>query len=233
MNEDDVNRQLKNLISFIKKEAKERVDELRDEGEQEFNSEKNRIIQENKAKINAEFEKRKKALEARKKIAFSNELNHARLGSLKAREESLQEVYATAFHSLAAIEKGPNYPTLLINLILQGLYLIREETVIIVARQEDIAIIRPKLQNIIGTYREKTGDSVNLVIDDRHFLAPSPSNVAEGVASCAGGVVLSAREGRIMCNNTFEQRLNLAYENLLPSVRTSLFGASSSRRHFD
>lgn len=68
MNEDDVNRQLKNLISFIKKEAKERVDELRDEGEQEFNSEKNRIIQENKAKINAEFEKRKKALEARKKM---------------------------------------------------------------------------------------------------------------------------------------------------------------------
>lgn len=69
-----MNRQLKNLISFIKKEAKERVDELRDEGEQEFNSEKNRIIQENKAKINAEFEKRKKALEARKKMYASSPL---------------------------------------------------------------------------------------------------------------------------------------------------------------
>lgn len=40
----------------------------------------------------------------------------------------------------------------------------------------------------------------------------------------SGGVVLSALQGKILCNNTFEQRLALASEGLLPEIRGILFG---------
>jgi vacuolar-type H+-ATPase subunit E/Vma4 len=39
----------------------------------------------------------------------------------------------------------------------------------------------------------------------------------------AGGIVLAAKEGKILCNNTLEQRLSLASEGLLPEIRGILF----------
>ena len=45
--------------------------------------------------------------------------------------------------------------------------------------------------------------------------------------SSSGGIVLSAREGRIVCNNTLEQRLALASEGLLPEIRAILFGSAN------
>lgn len=46
----------------------------------------------------------------------------------------------------------------------------------------------------------------------------------------SGGVVLSAQEGRIVCSNTLDQRLQLAYEQLLPEIRKTLFGKSATRK---
>jgi V-type H+-transporting ATPase subunit E len=42
--------------------------------------------------------------------------------------------------------------------------------------------------------------------------------------------VLSAHEGRILCNNTLDERLALAFEQRLPEVRIALFGRSSTRK---
>jgi V-type H+-transporting ATPase subunit E len=50
------------------------------------------------------------------------------------------------------------------------------------------------------------------------------------VLDSSGGILISAKGGRILCNNTLEQRLALAYEALLPAIRISLFGASESRK---
>lgn len=43
-------------------------------------------------------------------------------------------------------------------------------------------------------------------------------------------MVLSAQEGRILCSNTLDQRLHLAYEQLLPEIRKTLFGKSLTRK---
>jgi V-type H+-transporting ATPase subunit E len=38
-----------------------------------------------------------------------------------------------------------------------------------------------------------------------------------------GGVLLTALGGKIVCDNTMASRLNLVYEELLPSIRAILF----------
>ena len=38
-----------------------------------------------------------------------------------------------------------------------------------------------------------------------------------------GGVLLTALNGKIHCDNTMASRLNLVYEELLPSIRAILF----------
>lgn len=45
----------------------------------------------------------------------------------------------------------------------------------------------------------------------------------ENHLACSGGVLLSAKEGKIICNNTLDMRLAYAYETSLPLVRRILF----------
>ena len=40
-----------------------------------------------------------------------------------------------------------------------------------------------------------------------------------------GGVVASSANGLIVCSNTLDERLRIAYAQTLPDIRTSLFGA--------
>ena len=49
------------------------------------------------------------------------------------------------------------------------------------------------------------------------------SNLPE---SSFGGVLLTALNGKIVCDNTMSSRLNLVYEELLPSIRAILFPES-------
>lgn len=49
----------------------------------------------------------------------------------------------------------------------------------------------------------------------------------------AGGVIVTSLGGRIACDNTLEQRLDVASAGMLPALRVALFGASASRKFFD
>lgn len=52
---------------------------------------------------------------------------------------------------------------------------------------------------------------------------------AEGSLSCVicstGGVVVTSANGLIVCSNTLDERLRIAYNQTLPDIRTALFGA--------
>ena len=47
----------------------------------------------------------------------------------------------------------------------------------------------------------------------------------ESSACSTGGVVVASADGQIKCNNTLDDRLRIAYMQLLPDIRTTLFGA--------
>lgn len=74
-------------------------------------------------------------------------------------------------------------------------------------------MVKSSLSDASQQYEKLVGKKVNLSVDTEEFL------------QCAGGIVLSALEGRILANNTLEARLQMAYDAALPKVRTTLFGA--------
>jgi len=226
-----ISNQLRQMVQFIISEAEEKAREIAAKADEEYNSERNTILQNERQKIVKDYERKMKQVEVKRKIEYSNQLNSARLRILKAREDCMQTVLSDAQSRLCEIAKDPNYGKLLESLIIQGLVKMGEDEVEIICREEDDALVRAALPKAIDEYRAITGQQVRLILKDDRRLPPAATADRSGPSS-SGGVLLASKEGRILCNNTLDQRLSLAYESLLPELRLLLFGASKSRKFF-
>lgn len=151
-----------------------------------------------------------------KRIAHSHEYNGARLQVLKAQDECTQALVERARTALLKIVADPaRYEPLLRDLIVQAALTAKEAEVRIVCREADRALVAKVLPAAAEEYRKRRGDGaeVRLTIDEAASLP----------ASGAGGIVLTALDGRIVCSNTIEARLAIAFEGKLPEIRRILF----------
>jgi len=157
-------------------------------------------------------------------------LNQARLRSLKAREDAVNRVIGDAFKRLTTISSSPDYENLLVLLIVQALIKLEEPAAAVLCREQDEGLVRSAIPKAIQQYQELTGREAKLTLSSQR-ISPITFEGLEA-PSCAGGVILSAHDGKILCNNTLEQRLQTAFEQLLPTIRTILFGHSATRKFF-
>jgi len=219
MNDQEVFAQINQMVQFIHQEAKEKAAEIKLKTDEEFNIEKLRMVEAEKQKIRAEYERKEKQVEVQKRIAQSNEVRISRLKCLKARDDAMQAVLAEAASKLPAIASGPGYPALLEKLVLEGLIQLADQKVKIkaVAGQEAaakkaIAAAEPKFK----AWAAKTkGDAWASTID----ITFDPDSLKTGL----GGVELVGFGGKITLTNTLQSRLMLAYETQLPKLRAALF----------
>jgi len=226
MNNAQVEKQIENMRAFIRKEAEEKRQEILDKAKEECTQEKARIVQAEKQKLRKEYERKEKKLETDKKIAYSNQLNQSRLKVLKAREDIIVQLKERAQQGLADIgQPGPEYETLLQQLILQALVKLDENKVSLRCRREDEGSVKKVLSAAVEAYKANTGKAASISIDTVNYLPSGPGKVTSG-PSCCGGVVLSAQEGRIMCDNTLDQRLVLAFDANIPKIRQLIFSGS-------
>ncbi|GAM25047.1 hypothetical protein SAMD00019534_082220, partial [Acytostelium subglobosum LB1] len=233
MSDEQIRNQLKQMQNFILNEAKDKAEEIKSKASQEFTSEKGRIFQTEKLKIIKEYEKKTKLIEVQKKINLSNELNKARLSVLKVREESLREVIVEAQKKLALVSADKErYHGILRGLIIQGLNKLGEQQVLLVCRQEDIGMVEKAAPEAAAHYKQKTGMTVTITVDKTRFLPAGPSALSKG-PTCCGGIILSALEGRIICKNTLDARLEICFDQMTPIVRTTMYGPTESRKFFD
>jgi len=232
MDDEEVQKQLDHMVKFIYREADDKAKEIQQKAQEEFSIEKARIVTEAKLKIMKDFERKEKQIETKKKIAYSNELNNARLRLLKARDEGVQKILSDAQAALATLTSDPaKHKQLLQNLIVQGLVKLDESEVKVVARPEDAALVAEVLPKAVAEYTKKTNKQVRADLEKTMQLPPGPGKkVGE---FCSGGVVLSAHEGKIVLSNTLDARLLMAYEQQLPLIRTTLFGKSVTRVYYD
>jgi len=76
----------------------------------------------------------------------------------------------------------------------------------------------------VDYFAKKHGKKVKVILDIKRPLPPSKALAGpKALTTCAGGIILSTRGGRIICNNTLDVRLQLAYEAAVPAVRAKLF----------
>jgi V-type H+-transporting ATPase subunit E len=231
MNDAAVAKQLENMVSFIKKEAEEKAEEILAKAEEDFTIEKAKKVQAQKLKLMKEFERKMKEVEVQKKIAFSNEVNKSRLRILKTQEEAVQAAVNKASSQLSSITKNTEqYQTLVRRLLVEGMIKIDEPAIAVRCRQEDKSLVEAVLHQAEQDYKVAKKKDCKLSLDSKHHLAPAtPSGASQ--ETCAGGVVLSAQDGRILVNNTLDMRLKYAFEVALPEIRQRLFGDAKIPHH--
>merc|ERR1711998_254811 len=184
MSQEQVSKQIENMVNFIIREGKEKSDEIRVKADEEFNIEKLRLIESEKAKLRTEYERKEKQAEIKKRIQQSNQVAASRLKLLQARDQAVADV--------------------------------RE------------AAVKAAIDPALSALKSKTGKTVKASLDTSSYLPAGPRAGFEG-ETCCGGVVVSDVSGRISVANTLDSRLNIVYQQKLPDIRKTLFGASKTR----
>jgi len=226
----EADRQIKQMIAFIKQEAKEKAEEIRQKTSEDKSIEKLSYKAKESKVIREEFEKLRKEKLTLKKIHRSTKINEARFTVMSKRNDLLNILKKEIASGLNDVHQNPQYGKFLRFLIVESCLAIMEDTIEVICRKEDLKIVEGEINNCKEEYcriiKRDCGvtPKLNLSLNkEGKFLPPHPSSKNQG-ESCSGGVVLSACNGRITLNNTFEARLDKAFADQKPTMRAMLFG---------
>lgn len=230
MNDIEAKARVDQMIRFVEQEAKEKANEIESKTEQEYNLAKSKYLHQAKEKIEAEYEKKWKSLDVKKRIAHSTVINNARMDIMRAKNDCINSLTKDARLEVAARLSADrqNNKKLLHGLILEGLIKLIESEVTVMCRQEDLDIVEEVVASVAIEYSEvmlrETGRnySVKVLVEKSKHLPPAPE-AESNLPSCCGGVVLVCHNGQIRCNNTLDERLKLISTNCLPLLISMLF----------
>lgn len=220
------------VYRFIKQEAEEKSSEISVAAEEEFNITKLQLLESEKAKVRRDYERREKAIVVKKKVEHSKLLNESRLKVLQAREDAVQAVIKDAQKSLGTLSMNASeYESLMLALIVQGMYKLKENAVKVRCREIDVSLVQSLLPRASKLFSEKYGSNApDVTLDEKNPLPPPPRDVPSSdgfheYSFCSGGVVVASADGSIECSNTLDDRLRIAYTTNLPEIRSKLFGS--------
>ncbi|KAH9369820.1 hypothetical protein HPB48_008570 [Haemaphysalis longicornis] len=202
-----------------------KVEEIDTKAEEDFYTEKCRLVQQQKLLILDVYKTKQKNVERQKKIQRSQVKNAARLKILSAMNEHVTRVVAETKKKLTVItDQEKRYRPFLERLILEGLYRLQAKNVVLVCRKKDVKDVQAALEVAVKTFRKKTNILNCSVVIDKNASLPEDA---------FGGVVLSSNGGKIRVVNTLSSRLDLIASRIMPQIRTALFGPNKHRKHKD
>ncbi|MFX6572749.1 V-type ATP synthase subunit E family protein, partial [Acinetobacter baumannii] len=112
---------------------------------------------------------------------------------------------------------------LLKDLIVQSLLRLKESSVLLRCRKDDVHLVESVLHSAKEEYAEKAGVHQPEIIVDHIHLPSAPSHHDAHGLFCSGGVVLASRDGKIVFENTLDARLDVVFRKKLPEIRRNLF----------
>jgi len=224
LSDDQVAGELKKMVAFIKQEALEKAREIQIKADEEFAIEKSKLVRQETAAIDAQYERKFKQAELSQQIARSTVTNKTRLKVLSAQQQLLDEIFEEARGKLEDVSKdSAKYPDILKNLILEGLFGLSEPEVQVRAKEKDNDLVKKAMEEAAKEYKEKAGEEVKISIDEKNPL-PEASH---------GGVIIVGTGGKITINDTLEERLKNIEADSLPAVRANVFGENPHRKFYD
>jgi V-type H+-transporting ATPase subunit E len=183
--------------------------------------EKQTLVHEAKLNIQEEFRKKEKDREIQERIARSAEIGECRVKKMQLRDDLLNTLLSDAGAKCSVVARGQNYAQLLQKLIVQGLIKIEENEVVVYCRKDDEKTVAKVLPAAIKEYVEIIErESTVKLVPEVTLNTVSKKHLND---TTYGGIMLTAINGKIVCDNTLASRLNLVYSELLPSVRAILF----------
>jgi len=224
----DADRQIRQMVNFILQEAKEKANEIYAKAEHDFSLEKQMKVHQAKLKILQDFKQKQKDAETQRRIQRSIVTAEVRVRKMQKREELVQKVKSLALARVTQAVKTDQktYESLLKKLILQGLIKLNEAHLEVQCREIDVRTVERVLEPAAREYekmiQETCGEKVSVQVTLSRKMLPGP-DIGDGTPSCAGGVKICAREGKIVCDNTINSRLDIAFADLMPVIRSMLF----------
>lgn len=90
-------------------------------------------------------------------------------------------------------------------------------------RKDDHHLVESVLESAKEEYAQKLQVHPPEIIVDHHiYLPPGPGHHNAHGPSCSGGVVVASRDGKIVCENTLDARLDVVFRKKLPEIRKQL-----------
>ena len=155
--------------------------------------------------------------------ARSAEIGASRRQKMIARDELLKTLIVEGQDQLKGYTTSDDKnKELLRELIVQGLIKLFETEVVVAVRAKDVQAAETVLQDATEKYIDFVEKEAN---QDVSNVKVTLNKAADGMVpdAKAGGVVLYAKQGKIVCDNTLDTRLNQVYYDLKPTVRKMLF----------
>lgn len=195
----------------------------------QFNITKLQLLEAGKLKVRREYERREGTTEVKKKVELSKRLNESRIKVLQAQNDAMQAIQGDAQTRLGALSQdSKTYDALLQGLLVEALYKLGEPKAKVQCRKEDVPLLQGLIPQAAVAFSQKFNKPApEIEIDGEHALPPAADlgSTGEGFDTCAGGLVVTSADGRIVCSNTLDARLAIAYSSHLPAIREILFGA--------
>lgn len=218
----DPQRQIRQMVNFIMQEAHEKVNEIKIKTEHDFTLERQNLVHHGKIKIQEEYAQKEKDLEIQQRVSRSNAIGESRVKKMKARDDLLQKLKKEALERLEGFTTTPQYSSMIKKLIIQGLIKIEEAVVEVQYREADKALVSRVLPEAVQEYKQLMANAgVNVNVQVSLAQTPIPNK------GCSGGVILTAHEGKIVLNQTTNERLSIVYDKTMPQIRQTLFSKSA------
>lgn len=225
----DNQKQINQMIGFIRAEANEKCQEIEQKAAQEYERRFQELKRDKEQQVQQEFKAKRHTANVQRLIQSSHKKQEAKASLIQLRSQLVDSLKVSAINKLDKIENHEQYPQLLENLIIQGLIALQEEKCTIRCRKIDEAKVNSVLASAATKFKKAVADSTGytptldaLTVDTANYL---PGPYQEGaVEYCLGGVQVVARQGKIISNNTLDARLDLVMKHLLPQIRAFLFG---------
>jgi V-type H+-transporting ATPase subunit E len=156
------------MTMFIRQEALEKAKEIEIKADEEFAIEKSKLVRQETASIDSQYEKKFKQAAMSQQITRSTLSNKTRLKVLSARQELLDSLFEKAGGKLKGYTKDKGkYQQIVKNLILEGLYALNENKIQVRARKSDYDVVKKAIEDAKKEYKDKTGDDVEIVLDEK------------------------------------------------------------------
>jgi V-type H+-transporting ATPase subunit E len=205
-------KQIRNMIAFIEAEAQEKVTEIEQQAQEDYDIEKQKLVEADRAKIRADVEKKKRAIEIDRRVQRANHSKAQRMKVMEQRRqilENLQGQVKTKLQTLGS-DSGKN-KALLEGLMKQSALAITCDSQV-QCRKADEKLVSGLLKTVEDFVAQRTQKKISLTVSKQSL---SDEDI--------GGIRLTSLDGKIICDNTLATRLSHAFQEQLPAIRYKMF----------
>ena len=175
MSDEQVSAELKKMTMFIRQEALEKAKEIQIKADEEFAIEKSKLVRQETSSIDTQYEKRFKQASMSQQIVRSTITIKTSLKVLSARKELIDDLFQRASEKLKGYaEDKSKYQEICKNLILEGLYALNENKVLVRAKKADYEVVKKAMADAEKEYKENMEKEVKIELDEKN---PQPQDL--------------------------------------------------------